>query len=159
MRLNMKTIYDIKIGDKESYSKTMTDADVVLYSCMTGDFNPEYINDAFAKKGIYGQRIVQDMLVAGLILTIIGTRLPGPGNRCIRQTLDFLKPVYIGDTITASVQVTECYIDSKQIVLSAQCVNQDMQVVICGEVLIDMTEKSVHVSSTIKKASIVRLYA
>ncbi|MBU1171396.1 MAG: MaoC family dehydratase [Proteobacteria bacterium] len=147
----MNTLYDFKVGDKESYTMTMVDADVVLYACMTGDFNPIHIDDAYAEKGPYGQRVVHDMLVAGLISTVLGTKMPGPGSSCIQNTLEFLAPVYIGDTVTASVQVISRDMGQNQMTLSTQCVKDNGTVVIKGHALMRFLEHGVRLNSTMKK--------
>ncbi|MBR9828825.1 MAG: MaoC family dehydratase [Oceanospirillales bacterium] len=98
---------DLEVGMSDSYAKTITDADVVLFAGLSGDNNPIHINDEYAKTTPFKQRIVHGMFSAALISTVAGTRLPGPGAIYIDQQLKFKAPVHIGDTATASLTVTE----------------------------------------------------
>lgn len=136
----MKTIHDIKLGDTESMTKTFVDADVVLFACMTGDFNPAHISREFAVQNRLKDCVVHNMLVAGLVNSVLGTRLPGPGSLLNRQNLAFLAPVYIGDTITARVEVAKCNHAGSQALLSVECKNQYRDVVVRGDVLMDLPE-------------------
>src|SRR6056297_4224189 len=100
-----KTINEIEIGEEASFTKTVSEADVYNYAGVTGDFNPAHINESFAKKTMFGGRIAHGMLAAGLISTVLGTQLPGPGCIYVSQDLKFTAPVRFGDTITATVTV------------------------------------------------------
>ncbi|MBV0934671.1 MaoC family dehydratase [Marinobacterium weihaiense] len=98
---------DLEVGMSDSYAKTITDADVVLFAGLSGDNNPIHINDEYAKTTPFKQRIVHGMFSAALISTVAGTRLPGPGAIYVDQQLKFKAPVHIGDTATATLTVTE----------------------------------------------------
>jgi 3-hydroxybutyryl-CoA dehydratase len=91
-----------RVGDRASYTQTISEAHVALFVGAVGDTNPLHVDEAYAKRSRFGGRIAQGILVAGLISTVIGTRLPGVGAIYLGQTLRFLKPVYLGDTITAT---------------------------------------------------------
>ena len=93
----------MKLGDKASFSKTITDADVTIFAGLTGDFNPVHINSVYAKNTIFKNRIAHGMLGGSLVSTVLGTRLPGPGTIFMEQNLKFKMPVYIGDTLTVEV--------------------------------------------------------
>ncbi len=97
-----KTIQEIKVGDMAEFAKTVTETDVYLYAGLSGDLNPAHINEAYAQKTFFKTRIAHGMLVAGFISAVLGTQLPGPGTIYIRQELNFLAPVRMGDTITDS---------------------------------------------------------
>lgn len=75
-----KSIEEIAIGEKASFSKTITEGDVYLYAGIIGDLNPAHINEEAAKKGIFGKRIAHGMLTAGLVSTVLGMKLPGEGT-------------------------------------------------------------------------------
>ena len=94
-------------GTCESFSKTITEGDVNLFAGITGDFNPLHINEEEAKKTVFKSRIAHGMLTGSLISTVIGTKMPGPGTIYLEQNLKFIKPVYINDTVTAIVKVTD----------------------------------------------------
>lgn len=130
----MNSLKNIRIGDKATFSKTISEEDVKLFARISGDMNPLHLNDEFAKKSRFGKRIVHGLLTASLISAVLGTKLPGPGCIYIRQELVFTKPVYIGDTITAEVEVIE--IRDNKVKLRTSCYNQNNIEVIRGEALI-----------------------
>lgn len=97
----------LEIGESAFFAKTITESDVNIFAGISGDFNPIHINALKAEKSIFGKRVVHGMLVGSLISTVIGTKLPGEGTIYLEQDLKFLKPVYIGDTCVANVEVIE----------------------------------------------------
>ena len=131
-----KTFDQLTIGDSDRFSKTVTDTDIYLFAGVTGDFNPAHIDEAYAQGTFFKTRIAHGMLSAGFISAVIGTRLPGPGTVYMRQTLDFLAPVRIGDTVTATVEVIEKMEDKKRVRLKTTCVNQEGTRVLDGEALV-----------------------
>ena len=120
----------IQIGDRASVSKTLTEADVYKFAEICGDFNPIHIDRLTAEKSIFGKRICHGMLVSSFISTVLGMYLPGPGSIYLGQTLEFLAPVYIDDTITASVVVKE--INNNIVNLDTRIVNQHDETVVSG---------------------------
>lgn len=126
--------YDqIRVGDKAQFGKTITESDVYLYAGITGDLNPVHINAEFARRAIFGRQVAHGMLTGGLISAVIGTQLPGPGAVYLSQTLRFRSPVFLGDTITAEVEVLEKIEGKNKIRLRTTCFNQEGKVVIEGE--------------------------
>jgi len=130
-----KTYDQIHIGDSAEFSKTFSEADIYLYAGISGDFNPAHIDEAYARSTHFKTRIAHGMLSAGLISAVIGTQLPGSGSIYMQQTLSFLAPVYMGDTVTARVEVME-KIDKKKVRLKTTCLNQDAVMVLEGEALV-----------------------
>jgi len=130
----------VSIGDKAKFSKTISESDIYTYAGITGDFNPAHIDEEYASKTFFKRRICHGMLLAGLISNVIGTILPGPGTIYISQTVNFLKPVYIGDTITAKVEIIEI-IDSKKSWLNTKCLNQAGIVVVDGSALVSLPKE------------------
>ena len=122
-----------KIGDTASYSQTIGEAHIAHFIGAVGDTNPLHVDAEFAGKSRFGARIAQGILVAGLISTAIGTRLPGVGSVYLGQSLKFLKPTYIGDTITATVRVKAIREDKPILTLQTLCTNQKGERVIEGE--------------------------
>jgi 3-hydroxybutyryl-CoA dehydratase len=120
-------------GDSASFAKTITEADIVLYAGVTGDTNPIHIDDEYAKNTRFGRRLAHGMLTAGLVSTVIGTKLPGPGTIYMSQTLQFTSPVYIGDTITATVTIREYDRRKGRMTLDTVCRNQRGEDVLTGE--------------------------
>lgn len=135
-----KTIYELKTGDTASFAKTITDTDVKMFAGTTGDFNPVHINKEFAKDTRFKDRIVHGMLVASLFSTVLGTQLPGEGAIYMGQELKFTKPVYLEDTITATVTVTEINTEKNRVILETIATNQNGDVVIKGSALLMPTK-------------------
>lgn len=125
-----------EVGMKDKTSKTITETDVILFSGVSTDINPVHIDEEAAKNGIFGKRVAHGILVSGLISAVLGNKLPGPGSIYMGQDLKFLAPVYIGDTITAEVEIVELIPEKCRIKLNTTCTNQDGKVVISGTALI-----------------------
>ena len=107
-----------------------------MYAGITGDVNPAHLNEEYAKKTFFKTRIAHGMLTAGLISTVLGTKLPGTGTVYVKQDLSFLAPVRIGDTITATVEVIELFLEEHRVRLRTTCTNQDGTTVLDGEALV-----------------------
>lgn len=127
-----KTIEQLNLGDTAEFSKTISESDVYLYAGITGDLNPAHVNEAYAKTTFFKTRICHGMLSAGLFSTILGTLLPGPGTIYLRQEVDFLAPVRIGDTITARVEIAEIDAGKNRVKLRTSCLSQDNTMVMDG---------------------------
>lgn len=132
----MAKFADFEVGKVDSIRKTITDSDIVMFAGVTGDFNPVHIDDVSAKDSMFKKRIAHGMISAGLISAVLGTKLPGPGTIYLSQTLKFRRPVFIGDTITAKVEVVEKNDEKKQLRLKTECSNQEDVVVTSGEALV-----------------------
>ena len=120
-------------GQKATLSKTFTDADVRAFAEASGDHNPVHLDDDYAQTTRFGKRIAHGMLVAGLISAVLGTQLPGPGTIYLGQELNFKAPVYIGDTITAEIEVANVREGKPIAILTTNCTNQDGTLVIEGK--------------------------
>ena len=96
---------DLKVGQEAMISKTVTESDVVFFSGVSGDNNPVHISDEFAEKTLFKKRVAHGFFTASLISTVIGTKLPGPGSIYLKQSIQFLAPVFIGETIKVIVKV------------------------------------------------------
>jgi 3-hydroxybutyryl-CoA dehydratase len=131
-----KTINELNVGDAAEFSKTISESDVYLFAGVTGDLNPAHINEAYAQKTFFKTRIAHGMLSAGFISAVLGNQLPGPGSIYVRQELNFLAPMRIGDTITARVEVVEKNTEKNRVKLRTTCVNQDGVKVTDGEAVI-----------------------
>ena len=127
------TISEMKVGDSASFTNTVSEHDVYTYAGVSGDFNPAHVNEVEAQKGMFGKRIAHGMLSAGFISTVLGTQLPGPGTISMGQELRFTKPVFFGDTITATVTVAELIPEKNRAILDTVCTNQNGDVVIKGK--------------------------
>lgn len=128
----MRTIDTIEVGDSDSFTKTVTESDVILYAGISGDQNPAHIDAESAKKSMFKDRIAHGMLSAGFISNVLGMKLPGPGTIYMGQDLKFVKPVYIGDTVTATVTVKEKDEAKNRLILDTTVTNQNGDEVILG---------------------------
>ena len=124
-----------QVGDNASFTKTVTETDVILFSGITGDLNPAHIDAVSAKKGMFKERVAHGMLGASFISSVLGMKLPGPGAIYLEQDLKFVKAIYIQDTITATVTVKE--IDRRgRLTLGTTVTNEKDEVLITGEALV-----------------------
>jgi len=112
---------EFSVGQSDSYARTVTNADIVLFAGVSGDDNPVHLNDEFASATMFKGRIAHGMLGASYIPTVIGTRLPGPGSIYMGQSLKFLAPVRIGDTVTATVTITAIDEAKRRLTLETVC--------------------------------------
>jgi len=97
----VKRIEDFEVGQHASFTKTFTEADVQRFIEITGDVNPLHVDEAFAAATPFGRRVLQGMLTASIFSTMVGMLLPGTGAIYRSQTIRFLLPVHIDETVTA----------------------------------------------------------
>ncbi len=126
----------VKVGQRASMRKTITEADVVLFGCVTGDMNPLHTDDIAAQDSRFGKRIAHGMIGAGLISAVLGMQMPGPGTIYIKQTLNFRRPIYINDTVTTTVEVKEIRADKPIATMITTITNQSGDLVLEGESLV-----------------------
>ena len=134
-------IEDLQPGMSASLAKTITDADIVLFSAVSTDTNAVHLNEEFAKTTMFGERIAHGMLTAGLISAVLGNRLPGPGTIYLGQTLKFKAPVRPGDTVTATATVKEVIVEKKRAIIETVC-TVNGKVVIEGEATMMCTSRA-----------------
>lgn len=127
-----RTFDEIAVGDSASLSRKVAREDIELFAVISGDVNPAHMDPAYAETDMFHRIIAQGILEAGLISAVLGTKLPGPGTIYLGQDLRFLHPVSIGDTITATLTVTEKHPDKGNLVLDCRCTNQNTELVISG---------------------------
>src|SRR5947209_7522379 len=111
-------------GDTATFAKTITEADILMYAAVSGDTNPVHINAEYAAQTRFGERIAHGMLTAGLISAVIGTKLPGPGAIYMSQSLRFVAPVRLGDTVTATGTITVYDKKKGRMTIETVCRNQ-----------------------------------
>lgn len=131
-----RTIKEINLGDQSSYSRTVSEADVVLFGGVSGDLNPAHFNEEYSKETMFKGRIAHGMLSASYISTVLGMQLPGPGTIYLSQELKFTAPVKFGDTITATAEVIERIEEKNRITLETICINQRGEVVVKGKAVV-----------------------
>ena len=133
--MNGLYLEDLKVGMSAMFGKTVTEADIMAFAGVSGDTNPIHLHDGFARSTRFGQRIAHGMLSGSFISTVIGTKLPGPGAIYISQTMNFMAPVLIGETITAVATISAIDATKRRVTLKTQCLNGD-KVVIDGEAVV-----------------------
>lgn len=133
---------DFRVGQQATFTKTVTEGDVTTFAGLVCDFNPIHIDAEYARKSRFGQRVAHGMFTGGLISAVLGTKLPGPGSIYLSQQIEFLAPVFIGDTITATAQVSSWRPDKRIITLKTDAHNQDNVQVVTGQavLLVDRQE-------------------
>jgi len=129
----MKTYEEIQIGDVATYTKTITMDMVKAFAEISGDTNPVHIDPEYAKGTIFKENIAHGILVTGLISKILGCDLPGYGAIYVSQQVSFLRPVKIGDEITAKVEVIAKEDKRQYVTFKTTCENQLGKIVIKGE--------------------------
>jgi 3-hydroxybutyryl-CoA dehydratase len=112
---------DLSPGMEASYAKTITDDDILTFARLSGDTNPVHLNDDFASKTIFKQRIAHGFLTGALFSTILGTKLPGPGCIYLSQSLKFRAPVYIGNEVVAHARITALDPEKGRVTLACDC--------------------------------------
>ncbi|MBF4555090.1 MaoC family dehydratase [Pseudomonas sp. p50] len=114
-------IDEIEVGMKASYSQTITDADIKSFAGISGDHNPVHVDSDYAAGSRFGKRIAHGLMSAGFFSAIFGMRIPGPGCVYVSQNLNFLRPVYIDDTVTAEVVVTKVDQEKRRVFFDTTC--------------------------------------
>ena len=140
--MNGLYLEDLKVGMSAMFGKTVTEADIMAFAGVSGDTNPVHLHDGFARSTKFEQRVAHGMLSASFISAVIGTKLPGPGSVYISQTMSFMAPVLIGETITAVATITAIDERRRRVTLKTQCLNGD-KVVIDGEATILVPRRDV----------------
>lgn len=125
-------ITEIAVGQTASYSKTLTERDVILFAACSGDVNPVHLDKAYAATTPFGEPIGHGMWTGALVSAAIATRLPGPGSVYRSQSLSFKYPVKIGDTVTVTLTVAEIKERVKLVTLDCEAHNQDGKLIAKG---------------------------
>lgn len=125
-----------QIGESASLEKIFTDEDVRLFASISLDKNPVHLSDDYAANTIFKGRIVHGFLTGSLISAIIGTILPGEGTIYLNQTMNFRKPVRIGEKIKATVEVVGIKEEKSILTLNTYCENERGEIVIEGSAVV-----------------------
>ena len=128
-----RTIEELAVGDVATVTHAVTPHTIREFVGATGDENPIHSDATFAASTRFGRIIAPGMLTGSFVSAVIGTRLPGPGTIYLSQSLRFLKPVYVGDRVTARVEVVERLPERNRLRLTTSCANQDGEVLLEGE--------------------------
>ncbi|HZH33580.1 MAG TPA: MaoC family dehydratase [Pyrinomonadaceae bacterium] len=127
---------DLKIGDKFSTSKQITDSVVRAFAEFSGDFNPIHLDEEFAKTTRFGKRIAHGMITGALISAVLGYKLRERKIVYLSQTMKFVAPVFLDDTVTVTATVTKLREDKPVVTLETVCTNQAGETVVKGEAVI-----------------------
>jgi len=139
-------IQDYRPGDQAQFAKTITETDIALFAAVSGDFYPIHFDETLARRTRFGGRVAHGGIAIGLVSTVIGTPLQGPGvcAAVIRELhFDFTAPVRVGDTITAEAVVGEVVPERRLVNLSVACRNQRDEVVLKGRAVITLLKEVV----------------
>jgi 3-hydroxybutyryl-CoA dehydratase len=120
-------------GQQASITREVTVGDVETFAEVSGDKNPVHLDDEFAQNSRFKRRIAHGVLSVSYISAVLGSKLPGPGTIYLSQSITFKAPVYIGDTVTATVTVLNYRPDKHVLTLRTECTNQDGVVVLEGQ--------------------------
>jgi 3-hydroxybutyryl-CoA dehydratase len=123
-------------GDSATFSKTITDADILLFAAVSGDTYGLHVDEEYAKTTRFGRRVAHGMLTASLLSTVNALLLQRPGGLYVSQAVRFVRPVFIGDTVTARVEVVELLPAKRRLRCTTSVVNQRGKVVIDGESIV-----------------------
>jgi 3-oxoacyl-[acyl-carrier protein] reductase len=144
----------IKVGYQTQLLHTITQEDVVAFSNLTGDFNPLHVDAEFARQTSFGKPIVHGMLTSSFISTMIGMLLPGSGSLWVSQTLEFLVPAYVGDTIKVIAQVKRKSQATKILILDIVVINQHESKLVTGESNVRMMAPDFHLPQEVSESKI-----
>jgi 3-hydroxybutyryl-CoA dehydratase len=131
-------ITDFTVGQSAELTRTLSEADVRAFAELTGDFNPVHVDAAAAAASSFGERIVHGMLTASLLSTVLAMQLPGPGAIYLSQSVKFLRPVKLGDTVVAHVVVTAIDADKRRLTLATTVRNARGKNVVDGEAVVQL---------------------
>lgn len=123
---------ELKLGDGASLVRTLETKDIALFAVMSGDVNPAHVDQEYASGDVFHKVIAHGMWSATLISTVLGTMLPGPGTIYLSQSLRFLHPIGVGDTVSVSVEVVELHPENHRVKLDCRVVNQKKEMVVTG---------------------------
>lgn len=120
------------VGHVEQLSRRVTSEDVAAFAQLSGDNNALHLNEQFAARTDFRRCVAHGFLQASLLSTLVGTRLPGHGALYLSQSLDFTRPVFVGDTVTATGRVERVDRAARVLTLKTTITNQDGVVVLDG---------------------------
>ena len=133
MQISNVTFDEIVIGDTATYTRLITNQEVEAFAAISGDHNPLHLDPDYAATTPFGECIAHGMLTGALISAAIAMQLPGPGSVYLNQSLQFRAPVFLGDTLTVTLEVTEKHGKRPWVTLSCTVENQDGKAVAKGE--------------------------
>lgn len=137
------------IGRKATFTKTCTEADIQLFATVSGDVNPVHLDAECAAGTQFGKQIAHGMYTGALVSAALGVEMPGPGTIYLGQELKFKAPVFIGDTITVTLEVETIREDKAIVSLNCTCTNQDNKVVAIGKATVIAPKEKITISAPV----------
>lgn len=127
-----RTFDEIQVGDSAQLIRTLKPEDIHLFAVMSGDVNPTHVDAEFARSSQFREVVGHSMWGSTLISTVLGNEFPGPGSVYVSQSLNFYRPITIGDTLTITVTCLEKFDHNHHITFDCVAANQDGLKVIDG---------------------------
>lgn len=127
-----RTFDELAVGDSASLTRTLTRKDIELFAVVSGDVNPAHLDDDYARGDTFHKVVAHGMWSGALVSAVLGTQLPGPGTIYLGQSLRFLKPVGLGDSVTVTVTVTALDPAKRRVTLDCVVTNQHHEQVVTG---------------------------
>jgi acyl dehydratase len=131
-------VIDLKVGQKASKTKSFTQEEVLQFSSLSEDSNPIHFDSDYSANTIFKKPINQGFLSAGLIGGLFGSELPGQGTVYLSQTMKFYKPIYVGDEVTAEIEIIDIEPSKPIITFRTVCKNNKGEIAIDGEALVTL---------------------
>jgi 3-oxoacyl-[acyl-carrier protein] reductase len=132
----MDRLRELRLGQTETLSRRIAGDDVAAFARLSGDYNALHLDDEFAARTEFAQRVVHGFLHASLLSTLVGTRLPGPGALYVSQSIEFTRPVFIGDTVEARATIEKIDTETRLVTLDTQICKADGTCVLKGTALV-----------------------
>lgn len=126
------TYDELNIGDSATYTRTLTEEELVLFAAVSGDVNPVHLDKEYASKSLFKERIAHGMWSGALISAALATVMPGPGTVYLEQSLNFKRPVKLEDTLTIKLTVLRKE-ERNRVVFECEVINQDSDIVVTGD--------------------------
>jgi len=145
--LTTVTIDEMEIGQKATFTTTCTEADIQLFATVSGDVNPVHLDADYAAGTQFGQRIAHGRYTGALVSAALGIELPGPGTSYLGQEIKFKAPVFIGDTITVTLEVETIREDKAIVGLNCTCTNQNDKVVAAGKATVIAPKEKITIAA------------
>jgi phosphotransacetylase/acyl dehydratase len=142
-----KTFDELRIGESATITHRLTRADIEMFAIVSGDVNPEHLDETFAARTLFRHVVAHGMWSGALISAVLGTQLPGPGSIYISQNLDFLKPILLNDLVTVTVTVREKR-EKQHVLFDCRVVNDTGEELVRGSALVKAPAEKVHVLPT-----------
>ncbi|MGE0848008.1 MAG: SDR family oxidoreductase [Hyphomicrobiaceae bacterium] len=132
----MDRLRELRLGQTETLSRTITADDVATFARLSGDYNALHLDEEFAARTEFAQRVVHGFLHASLLSSLVGTKLPGPGALYVSQSIEFTRPVFVGDTVEARATVEKIDEETRLVTLRTQICKADGTCVLKGTALV-----------------------